>query len=75
TLPFRRAFLEGYLLPHEYQAVFGFVLCIGVTVLMGILLAREEPYWVGHLLWAGVLIVAFTFLPAAKWFGTYQVCT
>lgn len=41
---------------------------------MGLLLAREEPCWVGHLLWAGILIVAFTFLPAAKWFGTYQVC-
>lgn len=40
---------------------------------MGLLLAREEPGWVGHLIWNGMLAVMFTFLPAVKWFGTYEV--
>lgn len=73
SLSFRRAFLEGYLLPHEYAACYGFASCVALTVLMGLLLSREEPEWAGHVLWTGMLVLMFTFLPAAKWFGTYQV--
>ena len=73
SLSFWRVFLEGYLLPHEYAACYGFVSCIVLTVLMGLLLSREEPGWAGHVLWTGMLVLMFTFLPAAKWFGTYQV--
>ncbi|CAM9325405.1 unnamed protein product, partial [Ectocarpus sp. 12 AP-2014] len=75
SLSFRRAFLEGYLLPHEYRACYGFAACLALTVVMGLLLSREHQGWVGHLLWTGVLVVAFTFIPAAKWFGTYEVDT
>lgn len=74
SLPFRRAFLEGYLLPHEYAACYGFAACVGLIVLMGLLLSRENQGWIGHLLWTGMLVVTFTFIPAAKWFGTYEVC-
>lgn len=74
TLSFRRAFLEGYILPHEYTACYGFVGSIFLTVAMGLLLAREDPGWAGHVLWNGVLVLVFTFLPAVKWFGTYEVC-
>lgn len=74
TLPFRRAFLEGYLLPHEYAACYGSAACVVLTVIMGLLLSREEPGWAGHLVWTVTLVVAFTFLPAAQWFGTYEVC-
>ena len=73
NISFRRAFLEGYLLPHEYRACYGFVACISLIVVMGLLLSREEPRWIGHLIWAGILVIMFTFLPAAKWFGTYEV--
>lgn len=73
SLPFRRAFLEGYLLPHEYASCYGFASCIVLTIVMGVLLGREEPGWAGHLLWTGMLVVAFTVIPAVKWFGTYQV--
>lgn len=40
---------------------------------MGLLLSRENQGWVGHLVWTGTLVVACTFIPAAKWFGTYEV--
>lgn len=73
SLSFRRAFLEGYLLPHEYRACYGFAACVALTVVMGLLLSREHQGWVGHLLWTGMLVVGFTFIPAAKWFGTYEV--
>lgn len=73
TLPFLRAFLEGYLLPHEYAGCYGFVAFLCLVVTMGLLLAREEPAWAGHLLWSGILVLVFTFVPAAKWFGTYEV--
>lgn len=73
SLSFRRAFLEGYLLPHEYRACYGFAACVVLTVVMGLLLSREHQGWVGHLLWTGMLVGAFTFIPAAKWFGTYEV--
>lgn len=73
SLSFRRAFLEGYLLPNEYAACYGFVACVLLTVVMGLLLSREEPGWAGHLLWVAMLVVMFSFLPAAKWFGTYEV--
>lgn len=73
SLPFRRAFLEGYLLPHEYAACYGFAGYNALIVVMGLLLSREEPGWVGHLLWTGMMVVGFTFVPAVKWFGTYEV--
>lgn len=73
SLSFRRAFLEGYLLPHEYRVCYGFAASVGLTVIMGLLLSRENQGWVGHLVWTGTLVVAFTFIPAAKWFGTYEV--
>lgn len=73
SLPFRRAFLEGYLLPHEYRACYGFAASVGLTILMGLLLSREHQGWIGHLVWTGTLVVTFTFIPAAKWFGTYEV--
>lgn len=73
-LSFWQAFLEGYLLPHEYAACYGFIAFVFLVITMGLLLAREEPAWAGHLSWTGILVIVFTFLPAAKWFGTYEVC-
>lgn len=72
-LPFGRAFLEGYLLPHEYAACYGFATFLCLIVGMGLLLAREDPGWAGHVLWTGMMVIILTFIPAAKWFGTYQV--
>ncbi|CAM9756407.1 unnamed protein product, partial [Discosporangium mesarthrocarpum] len=70
TLPFLRAFLEGYLLPHEYNACLAFATFVLTCLVMGLLLSLEEPAWVGHLIWAGTFVVVFTAVPMIKWFGT-----
>ncbi|CAM9162038.1 unnamed protein product, partial [Phaeothamnion confervicola] len=72
-LPFWRAFLEGYLLPHEYHGCMAAAATPLLLLASGQCLAAEEPHWVGQLTWAGAWVVLFTAAPLIKWFATYRV--
>ncbi|CAM9220023.1 unnamed protein product [Chrysoparadoxa australica] len=72
-LPFWRAVLEGYLLPHEFQNVAAFALLCTLIPAMGLVLATEEPGWIGMVAWMGTYVVLFTSIPLLKWHATFRI--
>jgi hypothetical protein len=73
-MKFWAAVRGGYLTREEYIALGAWYTGLLLIMLMGIILSKiMYPEFMGHLLWVGVIIVMFTFIPIVKYFNTYVI--
>jgi len=69
-----QAFCEGFLYEEDYATIGAFVGFLGCLILFGNIVAMyEEPWWLGHAMWVGMLIIICSICPIIKYFHVYQV--
>ncbi len=67
SLPFYRAFLEGYLLPFEYAQLASITAFLCLILVFGLLVSSViTSSWVGHVVWFSIYILVFTAIAGIK---------
>ncbi len=68
SLPFYRAFLEGYLLPFEYAQLGSITAFLCLILLFGLSISfvNSASSWVGHMVWCSIYILIFTAIAVIK---------
>ncbi len=68
SLPFYRAFSEGYLLPFEYAQLASITAFLCLILLFGLLISfvSSTSSWVGHVVWCSIYILIFTAIAGIK---------
>ncbi len=67
SLPFYRAFLEGYLLPFEYAQLASITTFLCLILFFGLLISSVlTSSWVGHIVWCSIYILIFTAIAGVK---------